>query len=77
MGNYEIVEYLLKLENGFKWDINVTNFDMKTALHKAAFNGHSSIVLLLLENGADPWLNDNNLDQPINLASNKKTYLLL
>jgi hypothetical protein len=34
-------------------------------------------VLFLLENGADPRVNDINLCKPIDLAANKKTYKLL
>lgn len=36
------------------------NKDGKTALHKAAFNGSSSIIQLLLKNGADPRLVDSS-----------------
>ena len=59
MGNYDVVDYLLSLDN--RPDINYMNYRQRTALHKAAFGGHNNIALLLLENGADPRLNDTNL----------------
>jgi len=59
MGRYSVVAHLLSLkQDGSKIDINYANLKGKTPLHKAAFNGHHQIVLLLLENGADPRLND-------------------
>lgn len=39
MGHYDIVIYLLSLED-YKLDINYRNYVGRTALHKAAFGGH-------------------------------------
>jgi hypothetical protein len=58
-------------------EVNYVNFKMRTALHKAAFNGHHQIVLLLLENGADPRLSDEALMIPLDYAANSKTRTLL
>lgn len=61
MGSYEIASYMLELKNELKIDVNYINHRQRTALHKAAFNGHHQIVLILLENGADPRMNDSAL----------------
>eukprot|EP00347_Sterkiella_histriomuscorum_P023741 403333546 len=76
MGHYEIVIYLLSLDE-HKIDINYKNYVGRTALHKAAFGGHHQVCLILLESGADPKINDDALGQPIDYASNKRTIKLL
>jgi len=53
MGNMQQVKEFV--ENG--GDIN-TNEDGRTALYFAAANGHVDIVRFLLENGADPNMQD-------------------
>lgn len=44
------------------------------ALHCAAFNGFENIVKLLLENGADPNIPDNQSFYPLQLAVSKKEF---
>ena len=41
----------------------------RSALHKAAFNGHQKIVQLLLNHGADPRVMDDEALTPIDVAS--------
>lgn len=76
MGHYDIVIFLMGLEDQ-RIDVNSKNLAGRTALHKASFGGHHSICLLLLENGADPRVNDNALGKPIDYAQNKKTKKIL
>jgi len=57
MGHYDLVVYLLSLDN-VTFDVNYMNLKNRTPLHKAAFGGYHQIVLLLLENGANPKIND-------------------
>lgn len=45
------------------------NVNGRTALHKAAFNGHHRIVQLLLNHGADPRLMDNEAHTAWDIAS--------
>ncbi|CDW79092.1 ankyrin repeat protein [Stylonychia lemnae] len=76
MGHYDMVVFLLSLDL-VTFDVNYMNNKNRTPLHKAAFGGHHQIVLLLLENGANPKINDLALAQPIDYASNKKTHKIL
>jgi ankyrin repeat protein len=39
--------------------VNATSSNGSTPLHYAAYNGHTDVVKLLLENGADPSIKDN------------------
>ena len=50
-GNLNSVASLLSPQT----NLNVTNLDGQTPLHLAAINGHSQVVKLLWENGADPF----------------------
>lgn len=76
MGHYDVVKFLLTIDKP-KIDINYVNYRQRTALHKAAFNGNSNVVILLLENGADPRLNDISLQNAYDIAVNKKTKHIL
>jgi ankyrin repeat protein len=40
----------------------------KTALHYAAAAGHTQVIALLLDHGADPTLKDNQGSTPLDLA---------
>ena len=51
---------LLLSHNTEDIDINAVNKDNKTALHKAAFNGNSEVIQLLLMSGCDPRIIDFN-----------------
>ena len=44
------------------------NENRKTALHKAAYNNNTEIMELLLFNGADPKLYDENGCMPLDLC---------
>ena len=48
---------------------NIFLSEGRTALHNAAYLGHTSIVKYLLEKGADMEKPDENGDLPIHLAS--------
>ena len=62
------MEYLLTYQEPGV-DPNQTNDTGRTALHKAAFNGHFKIVQLLLNHGADPRHMDNEALTPLDVAS--------
>ena len=49
-------------------NINAINVNKKTALHKAAYNNKIEIIQLLLVNGADPRLHDENGWKPLDLC---------
>jgi len=65
-GDTERVKELLAHLNSFWYPIpikmgyvNATSSNGSTPLHYAAYNGHTDVVKLLLENGADPSIKDN------------------
>jgi hypothetical protein len=53
------------------WDVNAVNSNGKTALHKAAYNGNSEVIHLLLKNGADPRIIDYIGHVPFDYIDNK------
>lgn len=75
-GNLECCQKLIS-KSPLIVDINVENLLGKTALHKAAYNGHDGIVELLLKNGADPKLTDNDGKKPIDYAIDENTRKIL
>ncbi len=54
MGNKQDLE--LALSEGIQFNVDTTDFQGNTALHNAAREGHSDIVQMLLEHGANPTL---------------------
>jgi ankyrin repeat protein len=53
-----------------KGHVDVRDEEGRTALHKAAENGHNDVVLALLENGADPDAQEEAFNQtPLHLAA--------
>ncbi|MEX0940883.1 MAG: ankyrin repeat domain-containing protein [Candidatus Babeliales bacterium] len=50
---------------------NITTYYRDTPLHWASFNGHTEVVKLLLANGADIDIKDNNGHTPLHLALKK------
>ena len=58
-------------------EINKSNENRKTALHKAAYNNNTEIIELLLFNGADPKLWDENGSMPLDLCENTSAVAIL
>lgn len=50
-------------------DPNAKASDGRTALHRAAFNGHGECVKLLLEAGADPRVKDRQGETAFDIAT--------
>lgn len=65
-GHFEITEKLLLI--GGKDFINVQSQEGNTALHFAVMNSHKRIISLLLSNGADPNILNNQNLSPIIIA---------
>jgi len=63
----DILEYLIG-----KIDINVQDADGQTALHYAASCGNSSVLSVLINNGADQTIKDNEGILPINCLDDAK-----
>lgn len=73
MGKTEIVRLMLQSSRGKKpdhIDVNVMYLE-RTSLLVAAHEGHTEIVQLLLEAGADPLLKDNEGNMALHLAANR------
>ena len=54
--------------------MNVTNESKTTPLHRAAYNGHSAAVKLLLDKNANLELKDYDEDQAIHIAASEGHY---
>jgi hypothetical protein len=65
-GDLQTVEYLIEVRC---IPVNVRNQWGQTALHCAARNGHASVVLALLRNGARTWMREQELGTPLHLAA--------
>ena len=63
-GHLKTVTFLLEYRP-LDIDINAQNIEDRTALHKAAYNGHSEIIKVLLAAGADPRKKDINSNKAI------------
>ena len=75
-GRYvEIAKFLL--EKGANPNRRNVSFDGGTPLHIAATINHLEIIRLLVENGADLHIRDNNRNTPLDLARDPKTAHLL
>ena len=77
MGKLELVQWLLNVD-GVGLDPNHKNAKGQTALFNAAYNGHKEVVLLLLQNGADPSMRTKvfltqTLESPSGVALNDET----
>jgi len=57
--------------------INRKNHIGDTALHKASFRGHDEVVKLLLKNGADPLITNNDGKTPLDLAKSEEVISIL
>jgi len=64
-GEQEVVDLLVELGA----DLNVADYEGRTAVSWAASNGHSEIVKKLLENGARPGVIDNEGLTPLMRAA--------
>jgi len=52
-----------------RWDdVNWANENNETALHKAVMNGSQEVIMLLVERGADPKIQDKFGQTPVNIA---------
>jgi len=72
-GHYAVIQLLL----GYSSNSSVINGSDKsglTALHHAAQNGHAGIVQLLLEKGAQIVIDDNDEQEALRQAVDKKQY---
>ena len=75
-GHLKTVQFLL----GFRpleIDIDAQNNEDRTALHKAAYNGHSEIIKALLAAGADPRKKDINSNKAVHYAQDKQSKFYL
>lgn len=63
---------LMGLLIGYGWDVNSEqdHIFQSTPLHRAAFLGNRAAVQCLLENGADPNIQDNRNQKPRDIAEN-------
>jgi cytohesin len=52
-------------------DVNAKKNDGWTPLHDASWEGHDSVVSILLEKGADPTITDENGKTPLQIAQEK------
>jgi ankyrin repeat protein len=75
-GHLNIVEFLLNFKE-IKNMINVKNNIGDTPLHRAAFRGFSDIVKLLLQNGSDVTIKNNDNKTAADLARNESVKKLL
>jgi len=66
-GSCEAVETMLRSD--VEIDLFVVDMDGRGLMHSASVNGHPRIVRLLIENGLDPNLKDNNGLTPLHDAS--------
>ncbi|CAI2386120.1 unnamed protein product [Moneuplotes crassus] len=60
-----------------KLDVNSVNYDGKTALHKAAYNGNSAVIKLLLLYGADPEIVDSSGNKPMDYINNQEAKYIM
>ena len=60
-----------------KCDLNVKNNKGNSSLHQAAKNGRRDVVISLLENGADPHIQNNVGKKAIDLAKNNEVASLI
>lgn len=72
LGNVDLVKQLI-----LDADVNVANFDDRTALHIAVCNNEIEIVQLLVENGADLQAQDRWKMTPIDYAQQFKHEIIL
>jgi len=63
-GDADKVEELVKL----KADLHATDALGNSPLHLAAFNGHTKVISVLLEGGADPSHQNGEMDTPLYMA---------
>lgn len=66
-----------RLKQTNKLDINAVNCNGKTALHKAAYNGSSAVIKLLLFNGADPEIVDSSGNKPMDYINTQEAKYLM
>ena len=64
MGELEVVKRLMA--NGA--DLNLTNDDGETALHRASYEGELEVVKHLMANGADPNFRNNEGENTLRRA---------
>jgi len=76
-GHLDVARCLLDWQAPLGSDPNTPNSDLRTALHRAAFQGHHQVVQLLLERGADPRLKDKMGELPFDLTSHEETRSVL
>jgi hypothetical protein len=78
LGNFNVdkVEYILK--NDISLDINIQDFFGHTALHWAAYAGNEKAAELLIKNGANKKIKNNEGDFPYYWAKfHKKNHALI
>lgn len=71
--------FLTKVENLVvsQADLNEQDADGNTFLHRAVLTGYKDIIKLLLDNGADYSISNNNGDTPFVIARNADLYEMM
>lgn len=69
-----MVEFLLQYTPPLGSDPNSQAHDKRTALHRAAFNGHVEVCEMLLKAGADPRVKDKMGETCFDVATDPKIH---